>query len=76
MSDAVVLAIRASAPDLVELPMSPPLNATARFGMVTIASRIEPPLLDKVRDLMREISRDSSPTRQKAKRWRKTNESL
>ncbi|MEY3782750.1 MAG: HTH-type transcriptional activator CmpR, partial [Pseudomonadota bacterium] len=42
-SDAVVLTIRASAPDLVELPVSPPLNVKARFGLVTIASRTEPP---------------------------------
>jgi DNA-binding transcriptional LysR family regulator len=59
-SDAVVLAIRASAPDLVELPISPPLNAKARFGLVTMASRSPPPLLDKVRTLMREILRDST----------------
>jgi len=57
-SDAVVLAIRASAPDLVELPISPALNAKARFGLVTIASRTEPPLLGKVRGLMREIMKD------------------
>jgi DNA-binding transcriptional LysR family regulator len=57
-SDAVVLAIRASAPDLVELPVSPALNAKARFGLVTIASRTEPPLLGKVRGLMREVMRD------------------
>jgi DNA-binding transcriptional LysR family regulator len=57
-SDAVVLAIRASAPDLVELPVSPALNANARFGLVTIASRTEPPLLGKVRGLMREVMRD------------------
>ncbi len=69
-SDAVVLAIRASAPDLVELPMSPALSATARFGLVTIASRTEPPLLDKVRALMREILRDSSSTMEKPKRKR------
>jgi DNA-binding transcriptional LysR family regulator len=60
-SDAVVLAIRASAPDLVELPVSPLLNVKARFGLVTIASRTEPPLLDKVRTLMRDILRDSTP---------------
>lgn len=59
-SDAVVLTIRASAPDLVELPMSPPLNAKARFGLVTMAARTEPPLLDKVRVLMREVLKDSS----------------
>ena len=59
-SDAVVLTIRASAPDLLELPMSPPLNAKARFGLVTMAARTEPPLLDKVRALMREVLKDSS----------------
>ena len=57
-SDAVVLAIRASAPDLVELPITPTLNANARFGLVTIASRTEPPLLGKVRALMRNIMKD------------------
>ena len=61
-SDTVVLTIRAAAPDLVELPMSPPLNAKARFGLVTIASRTEPPLLGKVRTLMRDVLKDSSPT--------------
>ena len=57
-SDAVLLAIRASAPDLVELPISPPMNAKARFGLVTIASRTEPLLLEKVRALMHEILKD------------------
>jgi DNA-binding transcriptional LysR family regulator len=66
-SNAVVLAIRASAPDLVELPISPPLNAKARFGLVTIAARTEPPLLDKVRALMREILRDTTATLENAK---------
>lgn len=60
-SDAVVLTIRASAPDLVELPVSPPLNVKARFGLVTIASRTEPPLLDKVRALMHKILKDAAP---------------
>ncbi len=64
-SDAVVLAIRAAAPDLVELPIAPALQAKARFGLVTVASRSEPPLLDKVRTLMREILRDSTSTQQK-----------
>jgi DNA-binding transcriptional LysR family regulator len=66
-SDAVVLTIRASAPDLVELPVSPPLNVKARFGLVTIASRTEPPLLDKVRTLMRDILIDSTSTPEKSK---------
>jgi hypothetical protein len=43
-TDAVVVAVRALAPDLVALPMSPPLNATARFGWVTLKSRSESPL--------------------------------
>lgn len=57
-SNAVVLAIRACAPDLVEIPVSPPLSAKARFGLVTIASRTEPPLLGKVRGLMHEVMKD------------------
>lgn len=57
-SNAIVLAIRASAPDLVELHLTPSLNANAKFGLVTIASRTEPPLLGKVRDLMTEVMTD------------------
>lgn len=57
-SDAIVLAIRAAAPDLVEIDLSPPLNAKARFGLITMASRTEPPLLEKVRALMREVMKD------------------
>lgn len=67
MSDTVVLTIRAVAPDLVELPISPALNANARFGLVTIASRTEPPLLDKVRTLMRETLRDPDPASKQPK---------
>lgn len=40
-SDAIVLTIHAAAPGLVPLPMSPPLAATARFGLVTLAKREE-----------------------------------
>jgi DNA-binding transcriptional LysR family regulator len=57
-SNAIVLAIRASAPDLVELSVSPALNANARFGLVTMASRTEPPLLGKVRELMQDVMKD------------------
>jgi hypothetical protein len=57
-SDAIVLAIRAAAPDLVEIDLSPALNAKARFGLITMASRTEPPLLDKLRALMREVMKD------------------
>ena len=38
-SDAVLIAIRAAAPDLVELTLKPAMNANARFGIVTLARR-------------------------------------
>lgn len=50
-SDAVLLAIRASAPDLVELPLRPALAAKARFGLVTLAARAEAPSLAILREL-------------------------
>jgi hypothetical protein len=53
-SDAVLLAIRAAAPDLVELEMRPALAATARFGLVTLRRRTPPPALVVVRRLMAE----------------------
>jgi DNA-binding transcriptional LysR family regulator len=53
-SDAVLLAVRAVAPDLVELPLEPALDATARFGLVTLARRAPAPALDIVRNLMRQ----------------------
>ena len=58
-SDAVVLAIRAAAPTLVELTMRPALDATARLGLVTLARRTEAPLLRIVRALMAERLRDA-----------------
>jgi hypothetical protein len=57
-SDAVLLAIRADAPDLVELRLKPALDATARFGLVTLARRTEPAGLAPVRDLMEHLLRD------------------
>lgn len=51
-SDAVLLAIRAAAPDLVELRVQPALQATARFGLVTLRRRTLPPALAVVRELM------------------------
>jgi DNA-binding transcriptional LysR family regulator len=57
-TDAVLLAVRAAAPDLVELKLTPPLDATARFGLVTLARRTESPALDLVRRLMRQRLRD------------------
>ena len=57
-SDAVLLAIRASAPDLVELPVKPTLAAKARFGLVTLAGRAEPPSLAILRELAARRLRD------------------
>ncbi|MDP4299700.1 LysR family transcriptional regulator [Leptothrix discophora] len=57
-SDAILLAIRKAAPDLVELTVSPPLAASARFGLVTLAGRAEAPGLPIVRRVMDELLRD------------------
>jgi DNA-binding transcriptional LysR family regulator len=57
-SDAVLLAVRAAAPDLPELPLKPALNATARFGLVTLGGRSAPPLMRFVRPLIDERLRD------------------
>jgi DNA-binding transcriptional LysR family regulator len=57
-SDTVLLAIRAAAPGLVELGLRPALDATARFGLVTLARRTEPPALAGLRLLMQQRLRD------------------
>jgi DNA-binding transcriptional LysR family regulator len=57
-SDAVLIAIRAATPDLVELVLKPAMNATARFGIVTLARRAEPPGLPIVRKLVAQFMRD------------------
>lgn len=57
-SDAVLLAIRAAAPDLVELRMKPPMDRTARFGLVTLRRRTEAPGLVVVRELMQQLLHD------------------
>jgi DNA-binding transcriptional LysR family regulator len=54
-SDAVLLAIRAAALDLVELKLQPALAATARFGFVTLRRRTLPPALDAARALMAQL---------------------
>ena len=59
-SDAVLLAIRAAGPDLRELPMQPALEATARFALVTLARRTEPPGLALVRSLMDTLLNDGT----------------
>lgn len=57
-TDAVLIAIRAAGPDRVEFPMKPPLGATARFVIVTLAGRSKAPALPVVRRLMRQLLRD------------------
>ena len=57
-SDAVLLAVRAAAPDLVELPVQPALDTRARFGLVTLRRRTEAPGLGVVRALMTQRLRD------------------
>jgi DNA-binding transcriptional LysR family regulator len=57
-SDAVLLAIRAAATDLVELPLQPALNASARFGLVTLSGRTEAPALRIVRQLTQSLLHD------------------
>ncbi|WP_256219147.1 LysR family transcriptional regulator [Variovorax sp. 770b2] len=55
-TDAVLLAVRAVAPDLVALPVHPPLSA-ARFGLVTLAGRSEAPTLPLLREVIAERMR-------------------
>ena len=59
-SDAVLLAIRAATPELIELKLRPELDATARFGLVTLARRTEPAALAAVRELMQQLLRDAA----------------
>lgn len=70
-SDAVLLAIRAAGPKLVELPLQPPLAITARLGLVTLARRTSPEALALVRELMARSFDDPSsappPPRRKPK---------
>lgn len=54
-SDAILLAVRAAAPMLVELPLNPPLRAKARFGLVTLSGRAQSVFLPEVRQLMARV---------------------
>jgi hypothetical protein len=54
----VLLAIRAAAPDLVELDVRPPVATSARFGLVTLARRSDPPGLGHVQALMERLLHD------------------
>ena len=48
----------AAAPDLVELPVKPAMAAPARFGLVTLAGRAEPPSLAILRELAERVMND------------------
>lgn len=61
-SDAVLLSIRAAAPDLVELPLNPPLNVSARLGLVTLARRTAPASLEVLRELALRLLTDPRGT--------------
>jgi hypothetical protein len=60
-SDTVLLAIRASAPALVTLPMNPPMTASARLGLVRLARRTPPPSLELLTGLMAQRLVDAQP---------------
>lgn len=57
-TDAVLLSIRAAAPDLVELTLAPSMNATARFGLATLPGRSEVPMMAHLRALVDELLHD------------------
>jgi DNA-binding transcriptional LysR family regulator len=59
-SDAVLLAVRAAASGLVELKLRPRLDATARFGLVTLARRTEPQALAALRQHILTLLRETS----------------
>ena len=54
-ADAVLFAVRATAPELAEIVLTPPLDASARFGLVTRARRSEAPALPAARRFMQQL---------------------
>lgn len=56
-SDAIVLTIDAAGQGLKSLPTVPALDGTARFGLVTLDQRAEPPGLQVVRQLVERLLR-------------------
>lgn len=57
-TDAVLLSIRAAAPGLQELALTPSMNATARFGLATLTGRSAVPLMSEVRALVDQLLHD------------------
>ena len=56
-TDTVLLAIRACAPEMLEIQMVPPLKTKARFGLVTIANKSAPIFLPEISKLMKDAMR-------------------
>lgn len=54
-TETLLLAVRACAPELVEVKVKPSLNDHARFGLVTLANKTEALYLPEIRQLMRHI---------------------
>jgi DNA-binding transcriptional LysR family regulator len=71
-SDTVLLAIRASAPALHELAVTPALNANARFALVTLSGRSQSLALPEIRQLMASVLREPSPPEASPKPKRKS----
>lgn len=57
-TNTIVLTINAAASDLARLPVYPAMNATARFGLVTLARRAQVPAMSLVGELMDTLLRD------------------
>ncbi|HEX7866160.1 MAG TPA: LysR family transcriptional regulator [Variovorax sp.] len=57
-SDAILFAIRAAAPDLVELPVKPAITTRAHFGLITLAGRTDVPALSMLRGLIAKVLHD------------------
>jgi DNA-binding transcriptional LysR family regulator len=62
-SDAVLFAVRAAAPQLAEIVLTPKLTASARFGLVTLARRSEAPALPAARQVMQRLLRAQADQR-------------
>jgi len=61
-SDAVLIAIRAAAPDLAELRIGQGGTGGAHFGLVTLARRTEPAGLAQLREVIAQHLRDDPPS--------------
>lgn len=57
-TDTVLLAIRAAAPGLAEIAVTPALALNGRFGIVTLRGRSDAPALPIARQLVHDLMRD------------------